>query len=687
MKNLLRSFCVFLFWLAAALLVRAQGTAFTYQGRISENGVAINGSNDFTFTLYTAASGGATVGMSNVFNDFPMSNGLFTVTLDFGANFTGAPRWLEIAVRPGPSTSAYTNLAPRLPVTSSPYAIQSLNAAMANISGSANSVAATNITGTILLAQLPATLMTNGASGVNISGTFSGNGAGLSNLSAANLTGAVPTGALDNAWKPGGNSGTTSGTHFVGTTDFQPLELKVNNLRALRLEPHETEAPNLIGGHSSNFISAGVAGSSILGGGSLNYPNGVTGPYAVVLGGAGNHADGFYSTAMGYRVNASGHSSTAIGNRVNASGFTATALGYNTIASGTASLASGQYTTASGEYSTALGAGSAATGMMAVALGYVSRAADYSLAAGWRAKADHPGTFAWADSTEAEFASTGSNQFCVRARGGIQIDPLTSQFFGAQTRQMLNLFNSDYGIGIQTGTLYSRCDNSSPNSGFMWYKGGVHSDAYANPGGGTELMHLIASGLYVSTTVYGSSSGNGVQGTSTGAGTSGVYGENLSGGGYGVAGRAAGSGNAVFGENPNALGWAGNFIGNVRVTGTINPPSDRNVKRDFVPVDHRAILEKVAALSIQTWAYTNDSRGTRHLGPVAQDFQAAFGLGADDKSIATVDADGVALAAIQGLNQRLTEELKRRDMENSELKRSIEELRRMFLKSLAKQLD
>ena len=57
----------------------------------------------------------------------------------------------------------------------------------------------------------------------------------------------------------------------------------------------------------------------------------------------------------------------------------------------------------------------------------------------------------------------------------------------------------------------------------------------------------------------------------------------------------------------------------------------------------------------------------KHLGPVAQDFQAAFGLGTDDKSIGTVDADGVALAAIQALNRKLEEELHRRDAKNAEL--------------------
>jgi hypothetical protein len=79
------------------------------------------------------------------------------------------------------------------------------------------------------------------------------------------------------------------------------------------------------------------------------------------------------------------------------------------------------------------------------------------------------------------------------------------------------------------------------------------------------------------------------------------------------------------------------------------PTSDRDAKEDFIPIDTAAVLDKVAALPITTWRFKADGGRSRHLGPVAQDFHAAFGLGSDDKHIATVDADGVALAAIQAL--------------------------------------
>ena len=112
------------------------------------------------------------------------------------------------------------------------------------------------------------------------------------------------------------------------------------------------------------------------------------------------------------------------------------------------------------------------------------------------------------------------------------------------------------------------------------------------------------------------------------------------------------------------------------VNGTFVSSSDRNAKENFKPVDARAVLEKVAALPLSEWNYKTDT-ATRHLGPVAQDFHAAFGVGPDDQHIAMVDADGVALAAIQGLNQKMEEqraELRRKQTEIAELKARLEKI-------------
>jgi hypothetical protein len=83
--------------------------------------------------------------------------------------------------------------------------------------------------------------------------------------------------------------------------------------------------------------------------------------------------------------------------------------------------------------------------------------------------------------------------------------------------------------------------------------------------------------------------------------------------------------------------------------------SDRNAKTEFASVDKRALLERLAKLPITTWRYKAQDASIRHIGPVAQDFRAAFGVGGDDKRITTVDADGVALGAIQGLHELVKE--------------------------------
>jgi hypothetical protein len=101
--------------------------------------------------------------------------------------------------------------------------------------------------------------------------------------------------------------------------------------------------------------------------------------------------------------------------------------------------------------------------------------------------------------------------------------------------------------------------------------------------------------------------------------------------------------------------------------------SDKNRKTDFQDVDPIKILDRVAALPVREWRYTNEVASVKHLGPTAQDFQNAFGLGTDETSIGTLDADGVALAAIQGLNRKVEEKERR----IRELETSVNELRQV----------
>ena len=84
--------------------------------------------------------------------------------------------------------------------------------------------------------------------------------------------------------------------------------------------------------------------------------------------------------------------------------------------------------------------------------------------------------------------------------------------------------------------------------------------------------------------------------------------------------------------------------------------SDRNKKANFAAVNAREVLGRVVSLPITTWNYLSEGPSVRHVGPMAQDFQAAFGVGDDDTHIHLVDANGVALAAIQGLYQLVQEQ-------------------------------
>jgi trimeric autotransporter adhesin len=94
--------------------------------------------------------------------------------------------------------------------------------------------------------------------------------------------------------------------------------------------------------------------------------------------------------------------------------------------------------------------------------------------------------------------------------------------------------------------------------------------------------------------------------------------------------------------------YSGVYIGANQ--GAWNNLSDRNAKKGFESVDTRDVLEHVLALPITTWRYNGERRGVAHMGPMAQDFYAAFHLGDDDRHISTIDPDGVVLAAIQGLH-------------------------------------
>ena len=709
--------------LLAAFLVSGSaaplGTVITYQGRLTDAGAPAGGQYDFRFGLYNAEIGGSQAGSILTNENVMVTNGVFTAALDFGTNiFTGQALWLEIAVRAGASEGAFTPLDPRQPLSAAPYALYALTpAGPQGPAGAVGPIGPPGVAGA------------TGAMGPQ--GSVGPQG---------------PPGSAD-AWSRMGNTGTDPAANFIGTSDNQPLELRVNGSRALRLVP-TTGAANVLAGGSGNHITSLVTGAVIaggggetgsadtnlitasfasigggrrnavmastdatvsggndnditaasaaaIGGGSSNtiaqfstnaviagghlnvvQAGGVGSAYAAIGGGRGNlvfiargatiaggeensASNGNYSTLGGGQSNSvSGAFTTIAGGRLNAillatgatvsggqsnrigQGSTSAVIGggssnnvesvstYAVIAGGYSNLSSGSFAAVGGGWgnrsqaeAATVGGGGANTssGVAATVAGgnlntssgdvatvgggyrnfgigdYATvpggldnfAGGDFSLAAGRRAIAFHQGTFVWADSQNADFATTGAQQFLIRAAGGVGIGHTAP----------------DAPLHVVGGT------DAGLSGGGILLLGAVNAGNVAFDGNEIQARNnAAASTLFLN----------------------------------------AGGGNVSIGTVSSTARLR---VVNATCDGaTWNNASDRNLKSGFVSVDARDVLAKVAALPLQSWHYTN-APGTRHLGPMAQDFQAAFGLGADDKTIATVDADGVALVAIQGLNE------------------------------------
>jgi len=324
------------------------GTTFTYQGKLTDGGTPANNIYDFQFKLFNAETTGTQIGSTVLKGDVVVTNGLFAVEINFGVNaFNGYDRWLEIRVRPGTQTGAYTILTPRQKINPAPYAIYSSKSADAD--------------------------------------KLDGNDSTAFALTSHNH---------DNQyWNQTGNSGTTPGTNFIGTADDKALEVKVNNNRVMRYEP-DTESPNIIGGYDQNIVSSGTMGATISGGGKISNVNKVTDSYGTIGGGRYNQAGNddvdatnspFATISGGYHNIASGYGATVPGGRDNVAGGTK------------------------------------------------------SLAAGYRAKANHNGTFVWADGQDTDFASSGENQFLVRANGGVGINTDSPGSYGLRVSGQVGL--------------------------------------------------------------------------------------------------------------------------------------------------------------------------------------------------------------------------------------------------------
>ena len=338
--------------------------------------------------------------------------------------------------------------------------------------------------------------------------------------------------------------------------------------------------------------------------------------------GRGTTASGDSSTAMGYDTTASGTASTAMGQSTEASGNRSTAMGETTIASGTASTAMGQSTEASGNRSTAMGETTIASGNRSTAMGSQTTAnGSYSTAFGRGTTAS--GSYSTAMGSQ----TTASGHYSTAMGRDTEARGLHSTAFGQDTEA---ISYSSTAMGYQTTAR----GNYSTAMGFR---------TTAPSASEVVLGQYNTAYTLASTTLWDSADRLFVLGNGT-----------------------------ADANRSDALIVYKN--GNATLAGTLTQLSDRNKKENFVEVDPASILDKVAALPVSTWNYKTSPGTDRHIGPMAQDFHAAFGLGNTDKGIATVDADGIALAAIQGLNQKVESENETLKRENEELRRRLEKL-------------
>ena len=245
------------------------------------------------------------------------------------------------------------------------------------------------------------------------------------------------------------------------------------------------------------------------------------------------------------------------------------------------------------------------------------------------------GTFIWADSIDEEFLSTGPNQFLVRAGGGVGINENAPEAELHVTRESTDLdatslFDENIVVDDEDAVI----------------------GAYSNPvgvfGSALVLGEIGDDGsLTDKWSLFRTTSSANDEALLFSYGPNPNYSLNTS------RLRLRVSGNPLIvgtvGDTSNGNG------AHVTAGGVWTNGSSRQFKTAVQPIDPLAMLRKVVGLPLNRWRYKNDD-DAEHVGPMAEDFAAAFGLGHDERYIGTVDADGVALAAIQGLNRKLEQE-------------------------------
>ena len=698
----------------------AQGTAFTYQGRLNSGGSPASGTYDFRFRLAADPLGGTYVASAYLTNGIAVAGGLFSTTIDFGPGlFAGGIFWLEVDVRTNGAAS-FTALAPLQAFTPTPYAIFANTAS--NVSGT---LPVSQLSGTVPLAQLPANLVTNNETSVTLGNvTVGGNLTLPVGTASAGIIYAGATPLLIN-WDanffagPGAGNLTTTGIGNTAVGDNALFHNLVGNYNEAigfdALYKNTIGTRNAANGADALFSNT-TGGANTASGcealyantsGSNNVANGVNALCANTTGN-GNVADGFGAlqncmndselVAIGYQALQNDNASN-VGTE---SGFGEnTAIGYQSLQgnmNGTRNTAIGfqalQFNT-NGAYNTAIGSQALqrnTNGAFNTANGYCALVDNtsglHNTASGYGALAHNTsGSFNTAFGSHALEAS-GYYSYLNDGQCG----------------------NNNIALGYNAGGNYIAYESGNIDIG----NEGVQGDNNIIRIGSSQTNAFIAGNVGIGTVnppfrllQVGDSTVPGSQGmirlgsctTNTNLYTQRSWdigvpqtGDNATGMGYSFViidatpGGKSGGTNAAFlvqystgnvgigTNNPTHLLQVANAYcdGN-----TWSPVSDRNLKSGFAPLDAGAVLAKVAALPITRWHYKNDET-TPHVGPMAQDFYSAFGVGADDRHIADVDEGGVALAAIQGLNQKMEADSAALRAENAALTKRLGALEQLI---------
>ena len=411
--------------------------------------------------------------------------------------------------------------------------------------------------------------------------------------------------------------------------------------QTLTTAPYAAVAEKLAGGFTVQNNTNGAP--NIIGGSPLNYvASGVEGA-TISGGGTANYFGSIYSNGVtSFFGTVSGGENNTVSGGVAPFG-TVSGGANNTASDGAASIGGGFDNTASGDGSTVGGgeANTASGNWATVPGGFGNTASGFeSFAAGTDANAINDFSFVWSDATI--FSSTADNQFAVHAYGGVLLDADIQIGSDSANYHYLRL-----GGGNAWGYLYGSFNGLGDgiHLGYNYYYDAGGAGHVLNSGGGTSRLSAG----------YGD-----IQLATGGVNSAPVV-------------RLDISTTAVSVENASFSG----------------PPSDRNVKQDFAPVSPSQILEKVLQLPVSEWSYKFETT-KRHVGPMAQDFYATFNIGTDDKHIAPIDEGGVALAAIQALNEKVEVRsqnaevsIRKLEAENDELKQSVAELKAMVKQLVA----